>query len=249
MKKSPFLDHVVLITGGADGLGFAAACRLVDAQAIVCLLDIDGEKLAAAAAALGDRCRTYQVDITNEENVRRTVGLVFQEFGRIDGLINSAGITGQTNLKSHEVNLPNFDLVLALNVRGTFVACQAVLPHMLAANYGRILNIASIAGKEGNAGMVAYSTSKAAVIGLTKSMGKEYAETGITINALAPAVIRTALVEAMPDAQVQYMTDKIPMKRCGTLEEFAAMVEFIVSPANSFTTGFTFDLSGGRAVY
>jgi NAD(P)-dependent dehydrogenase (short-subunit alcohol dehydrogenase family) len=120
---------------------------------------------------------------------------------------------------------------------------------MLKNNYGRILHIASIAGKEGNAGMLAYSASKAAVIAMTKVQGKEYAETGITINALAPAVIKTALVEAMPESQVKYMTDKIPMKRCGTMEELANMVAFIVSAENSFTTGFTFDLSGGRAVY
>jgi 3-oxoacyl-[acyl-carrier protein] reductase len=120
---------------------------------------------------------------------------------------------------------------------------------MLQQQYGRILHIASIAGKEGNAGMIAYSASKAAVIAMTKVQGKEYADTGITVNALAPAVIQTALVEAMPDQQVKYMTDKIPMKRCGTLDEFAAMAVFIVSPENSFTTGFTFDLSGGRATY
>ena len=171
------------------------------------------------------------------------------EFGRIDLLVNCAGITGKTNLKSHEVDILDFDRVLGLNVRGTFLTCRAVLPLMLGRNYGRILNVASIAGKEGNAGMVSYSTSKAAVIGMTKAMGKEYAETGITINALAPAVIRTAMVDAMPEDQVKYMTDKIPMKRCGTMEEFAAVALFILSPANSFSTGFTFDLSGGRAVY
>ena len=120
---------------------------------------------------------------------------------------------------------------------------------MLKNNYGRILHVASIAGKEGNAGMLAYSASKAAVIGMVKVQGKEYAETGITVNAIAPAVIQTSLVEAMPQEQVKYMTDKIPMKRCGTLEELVAMVMFIVSPENSFTTGFTFDLSGGRATY
>lgn len=120
---------------------------------------------------------------------------------------------------------------------------------MLKSNYGRILHIASIAGKEGNAGMLAYSASKAAVIGMTKVQGKEYAETGITINALAPAVIRTPMVDAMPEQQVTYMTDKIPMKRCGTLDEVAAIALYILSPENSFTTGFTFDLSGGRATY
>lgn len=249
MNNSPFLNRVAIITGGADGLGFALARRLVDADATVCLLDINATKLDQARETLGDNCRTFVTDLCDETSVAKAVGDVASTCGRIDALVNSAGITGKTNLKSHEVDVANFDLVLKLNVRGTFLACQAVLPHMVAANYGRILNIASIAGKEGNAGMVAYSTSKAAVIGLTKSMGKEYAETGVTINALAPAVIQTALVDAMPEAQIKYMTDKIPMKRCGTLEEFAAMAEFIVSPANSFTTGFTFDLSGGRAVY
>ena len=120
---------------------------------------------------------------------------------------------------------------------------------MVKQNYGRILHIASIAGKEGNAGMFAYSASKAAVIGMTKVQGKEYAETGITVNALAPAVIKTALVDALPEEQVKYMTDKIPMKRCGTLEEVVNILTYIVSPQNSFTTGFTFDLSGGRATY
>ena len=249
MNISPFSGQVCLITGGADGLGFALAQRLIAADAIVCLLDINPEKLTRATAHLGDHCRTYTVDISQAKSVQAAVSAIMAEFHRLDVLVNSAGITGKTNLKSHEVKVANFDLVLALNVRGTFLACQAVLPHMLAANYGRILNVASIAGKDGNAGMVAYSTSKAAVIGLTKSMGKEYAETGVTVNALAPAVIQTALVEAMPETQVKYMTDKIPMKRCGSLEEFATMAEFIVSPANSFTTGFTFDLSGGRAVY
>src|ERR1022692_4169137 len=124
---------------------------------------------------------------------------------------------------------------------------QAVIGLMLARNYGRVLHIASISGKEGNAGMLAYSTSKAAVVAMAKVEGKEYAESGITINALAPAVIRTPMVAALPEAQVKYMTEKIPMKRCGTLEEFAAMAAFIVSPENSFTTGFTFDLTGGRA--
>ncbi len=132
---------------------------------------------------------------------------------------------------------------------GSYLTSKYVLPVMLKNNYGRILHIASIAGKEGNAGMLAYSSSKAAVIGMTKVQGKEYAGTGITINALAPAVIRTALVDAMPAQQVKYMTDKIPMRRCGTLEEAANHAAFIVSEQNSFTTGFTFDLSGGRATY
>jgi 3-oxoacyl-[acyl-carrier protein] reductase len=132
---------------------------------------------------------------------------------------------------------------------GSFYTSKHVLPKMLKNKYGRVLHIASISGKEGNAGMLAYSTSKAAVIGMTKVQGKEYAETGVTINALAPAVIRTAMVESLPDEQVKYMTDKIPMKRCGTLEEAASVAAFIVSPEASFSTAFTFDLSGGRATY
>jgi 3-oxoacyl-[acyl-carrier protein] reductase len=132
---------------------------------------------------------------------------------------------------------------------GSYLATKYAIPIMLKNNYGRILHIASIAGKEGNAGMLAYSASKAAVIGMTKVQGKEYAETGITINALAPAVIQTAMVDAMPAEQVRYMTDKIPMKRPGTLHEIAGMALYIISPQNSFTTGFTFDLSGGRATY
>lgn len=248
-QTTPLAGQICVITGGGDGLGLALARRLVANQTVVCLLDINPANLAKAQQELGEASRTYVVDITDEEAVRAAIAKIVAEFARIHVLVNSAGITGKTNLKSHEVPVADFDRVLALNLRGSLLTCQAVLPHMLAENYGRILNIASIAGKDGNAGMVAYSASKAAVIGMTKAMGKEYAETGITVNALAPAVIQTALVDAMPEAQVKYMTDKIPMKRCGTLEEFAAMAEFIVSPANSFTTGFTFDLSGGRAVY
>lgn len=247
--SSPFNNQVCIITGGADGLGFALAERLVQQNAYVCLFDINEANLKNAQAKLGERARIFVVDVTNEAAVQVATGAIAAEFQRIDALVNCAGITGKTNLKSHEVEISDFDRVMSLNVRGTFLTCQAVLPHMLTRNYGRILNVASISGKDGNAGMVSYSTSKAAVIGLTKAMGKEYAETGITINALAPAVIRTAMVAALPAEQVKYMTDKIPMKRCGTLEEFASVAEFIISPANSFSTAFTFDLSGGRAVY
>jgi 3-oxoacyl-[acyl-carrier protein] reductase len=249
--NSPFSleHHVAIITGGADGLGRALADRLVNSGAHVELFDLNAQKLAAAKASLGERCGTHALDVTDAEAVHTAVDRIASEQQRIDILINSAGITGQTNRKSHEIDLADFDRVFSINVRGTFIACQAVLPHMLRRHYGRILNIASIAGKEGNAGMVSYSSSKAAVIGMTKSMGKEYAETGITVNALAPAVIRTEMVNQVPPEQVKYMTDKIPMKRCGTLDEFAATAHFIVSPENSFSTGFTFDLSGGRATY
>jgi 3-oxoacyl-[acyl-carrier protein] reductase len=170
-----------------------------------------------------------------------------QQAGPVDILVNSAGITGITNIKSHEVDPANVELVFRVNFFGSYNTARAVLPGMLPQGYGRILHIASIAGKEGNPGMMAYSASKAAVIAMAKSQGKELAETGVTVNALASAVIRTPMVEAMPPQQVTYMTEKIPMKRCGTLEEIADMAAFIVSPEASFTTGFTFDLSGGRA--
>jgi NAD(P)-dependent dehydrogenase (short-subunit alcohol dehydrogenase family) len=184
-------------------------------------------------------------DVTRWEDVDR----VFQGFSQTDVLINSAGITGRTNLKCQDTDPADVEEVFRLNFFGCYHTSRAALPRMLERGYGRVLHIASIAGKEGNAGMLAYSASKAAVIGMTKVQGKEVAGTGVTVNALAPAVIRTPMVEAMPLEQVQYMTEKIPMQRCGSLEEFVAMVEFIVSPSCSFTTGFTFDLTGGRATY
>lgn len=242
-------EQVALISGGADGLGFALAQRLAQRGVRLALLDLNTEKLTRARAALGESATGFHVDVTQPDDVRATVEQIADAHGRIDILVNCAGMTGQTNIKSHEVQLDDYERVMNLNVRGSLITFQAVMPFMLARDYGRVLHIASISGKEGNAGMLAYSTSKAAVIGMTKVQGKEYAETGITINALAPAVIRTAMVENMPETQVTYMTDKIPMKRCGKLEEFATMAEFIVSPENSFTTGFCFDLSGGRATY
>merc|ERR1712232_82326 len=157
-------------------------------------------------------------------------------------------MTGVTNIKTHEVDPEDFTRVFDVNVKAMFLVCKAVLPNMLETGYGRIVNIASIAGKEGNAGMLAYSASKAAVIGLTKVMGKDYANVGkdITVNCFAPAVIRTAMVDALPEEQVKYMTDKIPMGRCGDLAEAAATICFAASPDCSFTTGFCFDCTGGR---
>lgn len=244
-----FEGKVAVITGAASGLGQVIAHKLIEEGAFLALLDLNKETLAGEFDRYQDRAKTYAIDITDEEQVVSTIENVVLAFGKIDILVNCAGITGVTNTQSHLVEVHNLKKVFDVNFMGSFYTSKAVLPEMLKNNYGRILHIASIAGKEGNAGMLAYSASKAAVIGMTKVQGKEYAGTGITVNAMAPAVIQTALVDAMPPEQVKYMTDKIPMKRCGTLEEAANLASYIVSDQNSFTTGFTFDLSGGRATY
>lgn len=239
---STFKDQVAIVTGAASGLGLAIATKLRAEGAKVALLDLNQSEPGPDAIS-------FAIDLTKQDQVTNVVNQIAERFGRIDILVNSAGVTGATNIKSHEVDVDNLRFVFEVNFMASFFTARAVLPWMLKQNYGRILHIASVAGKEGNAGMLAYSASKAAVIGMTKVQGKEYAETGITVNALAPAVIQTPMVDAMPEAQVKYMTDKIPMKRCGTLDEIAHMAAFIVSRETAFTTGFTFDMTGGRATY
>ncbi len=244
--------YTIAIVGAASGIGRATAALLAGRGASVVCLDRDGKgatETAASIIAAGGKATVHQIEITDRASQKPVWDAVLREAGQLHALVNCAGVTGKTNLKAHEVDPDDFDFVYRINMLGPLLVSQAVLPHMLERNYGRILHLASIAGKDGNAGMTAYSATKAGVIGMVKSMGKDYAETGVTINALAPAVIRTPMVAALPDAQVKYMTDKIPMKRCGELDEAAEMISFIVSPACSFTTGFTFDLTGGRAVY
>ncbi|MBX3082349.1 MAG: SDR family oxidoreductase [Anaerolineae bacterium] len=239
-----FSEQTILVTGAASGLGAAIVGRFVERGAKVIALDIDADRLAQVHAGVIGKIEPLVCDVTNVEAVEAAL-----KDRKIDVLINCAGITGTTNVKSYEVDPKNVELVFKVNFFGSYYTSRAVLPGMVARGYGRVLHIASISGKEGNAGMLAYSSSKAAVIGMTKVQGKEVAGTGVTVNAIAPAVIMTPLVEAMPPAQVKYMTDKIPMARPGSMDELTAMVEFIVSPENSFTTAFTFDLSGGRATY
>mgnify|MGYP001111826275 CR=1 FL=1 len=244
--------YTIAVVGAASGIGRATAVLAASRGAEVICLDRDEDGIRAVAdeiTASGGKASAHVIDIADPITQQSAWDAILGEGRPLHALVNCAGITGRTNLKAHVVDLDDFDRVYRINMLGALLVSQAVLPHMLDRNYGRILHIASIAGKEGNAGMTAYSATKAGLIGMVKSMGKDYAATGITINALAPAVIRTPLVAAMPEAQVTYMTDKIPMKRCGELAEAAEMIAWIVSPACSFTTGFTFDLSGGRATY
>lgn len=241
---SSFQNQTIVVTGAASGLGAAIVARFAQHQARVIALDLSESGLAQLETANGNHIEPVVCDVTDLNAVEKALADL-----PVSVLINCAGITGKTNLKSYEVDPVDVERVFRVNFFGSYHTSRVVLPKMVTRGYGRVLHIASIAGKEGNAGMLAYSASKAAVIGMTKVQGKEVAGTGVTVNALAPAVIMTPLVEAMPDEQVKYMTSRIPMARCGTLDEVAAMVEFIVSPQASFTTGFTFDLSGGRATY
>jgi 2-dehydro-3-deoxy-L-rhamnonate dehydrogenase (NAD+) len=235
----------IVITGAASGLGQAICARFTRLGAAVRGIDVNQASLRAVQTDLGKNFVPVICDVTIWEEVVHA----FQQLPPVDVLVNCAGITGKTDLRSDETDPADVERVFRVNFFGSYHTYKAILPQMANRGYGRLLHIASISGKEGNAGMLAYSASKAAVIAMTKVQGKEMAGTGVTVNALAPAVIRTALVDAMPERQVRYMTDKIPMGRCGSLNEVVAMVEFIVSPGCSFTTGFTFDLSGGRATY
>jgi len=248
-----FSEQVAIVTGGADGIGKVVVERLAREGAKVTIFDVGAEKSEATCgefAEAGLRVDFEIVNIADDAGVKAAIDAVCERNGgRLDILVNCAGIVGPTATTITDVDVADFDQVSAVNLRGTFSVTKHALAAMKPRDYGRILLFASIAGKEGNAGMVSYSTTKAGVIGLTKTVGKEFAETGITVNAIAPAVIRTAMVDGIAPEQVKYMTDKIPMKRCGTLDEVAALTSWIVSPEASFNTGFTFDLTGGRAVY
>lgn len=252
MDYFPTRPYTAMVAGAASGIGAAAAQFLASQGVQVACLDRD----AAAAKAVVERivgdggiAQAHYADVCDPSSVAAACGEIFESRRQVHAMVNCVGITGHTDVPAHEVALDDFDRVYRVNLRGALVLSQAMLPHMLSFDYGRILHVASIAGKEGNARMTAYSATKAGLIGLVKSLAKDYAETGITVNGLAPAVIRTPLVDALPEATVTYMTEKIPMRRCGELQEAAAMIAWILSPACSFTTGFTFDLSGGRATY
>jgi len=254
MSENRFENQSAVITGGADGIGKAIARRLAAEGADVTIFDLNEASITAAIGEFADVGLSLRGEIVNIAEERDVIAgfeatLARSAGGSLDIMINCAAIVGPTNRKITDVTTAEFDLETAVNLRGTFLMTKHAILAMEPQHYGRVLNFASIAGKEGNAGMSPYSSTKAGVIGLVKSVGKEYAETGITVNAIAPAVIRTPMVDEIHPDQVKYMTDKIPMKRCGSLDEIAALSCWIVSKEASFCTGFTFDLSGGRAVY
>ena len=239
-REARFSGRVALVTGAASGIGEAVARRLLAEGARVASLDLSARCPEGALALTGDVSRSAEV----EQAVERAEG----ELGPLDVLVCSAGITGES-LKTVDVTDEEWTAVMATNASGVFYCNRAVLPGMVERGYGRIVNVASIAGKEGNPMAAAYSASKAAVIALTKAIGKDVARTGVLVNAIAPAVIDTPLLEGVSEEHIEYMVERIPMGRVGEPEEVAALVCWLASDECSFSTGATFDLSGGRAAY
>lgn len=247
-----FTSQVTVISGGAEGIGKAIALRLLNEGAKVVLFDFNEKKLGDTVRELGNLgfdVMAELVDISDEKQVQQGFEKVVKVYGRIDVMINSAGIVGPTGTSILDYEVNDFDKVYTVNLRGAFLMSKYALRNMVKSHYGRILLIASIAGKEGNPFMAGYSATKSGVIGLVKGLGKEFADKGISINGLAPAVIRTPMNEDTAPEQLAYMTSKIPMGRLGTVDEVASMAAFIVSKENSFSTGFVYDISGGRATY
>ncbi len=244
---SRFAGRAAIITGGASGLGKAVAQRIVAEGGAVALWDVNPDALAAARDEVGAR-DIQALDVSDPAAVEAAAAASASALGKIDILVCSAGITGAT-APVHEYPLDSWRRVIDINLNGLFYCCRAVVPLMLAGGYGRIVNIASVAGKEGNPNASAYSTSKAGVIGLTKSLGKELAGKGVTVNSLTPATFDSPILDQLPQSQVDYMRSKIPMGRLGNVDESAAMVCFMASEECSFTTASTFDTSGGRTTF
>lgn len=244
--------YAILVIGAGAGIGRATACYLAEHGASVLAADRDlsgAQGTADAICAAGGDARAAYADVTEPESVRDAVARTIAAFGALHAVVNSAGVQGPLGRPSHEVEVDAFERTLRVNLTAGLVVAREAVPHMLANGYGRIAHVASIAGKEGNPHMIGYSASKAGLIGMVKAQGKEYAGTGVTVNAIAPAVIRTPFLDDQPQSVIDYMVAKIPMGRVGTTDEVAATLAFMVSRECSFTTGFTFDLSGGRATY
>ncbi len=248
MNQIDLNGQVAVITGGAQGLGFAIAKRLVASGAKVSLWDMNADLLATAKAELGAAASTVAVNITSYDAVAAAVAEVEKSLGKLDILVHSAGIAGK-NAPLDEYDLDEWRRVIDIDLNGAFYVNRAVLPGMKARNYGRIVNIASIAGKEGNPNASAYAAAKAGVIGMTKAVGKEVAKYDIAINAITPATAKTRILDELKPEFIDYMLSRIPRGRFLEVEEAANMVAWLVSKENSFTTASVFDLSGGRATY
>lgn len=246
-----FDGQVAIVTGAATGIGYGTAKRLGAEGAKLLIVDRDrsqGEQSTAELVAHGTDVRLEVGDVAEPTVVTDAVDQAINTWGRVDVLINNAGIVGKTG-PIWELPVDEMDHVYRTNLRAVYLFCHTVIPHMLERGYGRIVNVASIAGKEGNPRMVPYSSSKAAVIGLTKSVGKELAPTGITVNCVTPAVVRTRMGENLPAEEIDYMVERIPMGRTGEIDEVASLITWIASSECSFSTGAVFDISGGRATY
>jgi 3-oxoacyl-[acyl-carrier protein] reductase len=248
MNQLDFQGRHAVITGGATGLGYAIAQRLLQSGGSVTLWDRDDATAQKAAMSLGPKAQAMAVDVSDHLAVAKAAEQTKAKAGRIDALVNSAGITGP-NTKVWDYPVDGWRQVMDVNVNGLFYCCRAVVPFMRESGYGRIVNIASVAGKDGNPNASAYSASKAAVIALTKSLGKELADTQVRVNCVTPAAVKTAIFDQMTQEHIQFMLSKIPMGRFGTPEEIAAMVAWLCTEDCSFSTGAVFDLSGGRSTY
>ena len=248
MNKFDLTNRVAIVTGGAQGFGFAITKRFLESGAEVIIWDIDQKAIEMALKELSsDRCSYQIVDVTNFENISKNLEKITKE-KNIDIFVNNAGMAG----KNTQVwNYPNDEWlkVMNLDLNSVFYCCKAIVPHMIKNNYGRIVNIASIAGKEGNPNASAYSTAKAGVIGLTKSLGKELADKNISVNAVTPAAAKTRIFDQMTEEHINYMLSKIPRQRFAKVEELASLVTWLSAEENSFSTAAVFDLSGGRATY
>ena len=250
MNKIDLTHRAAIVTGGARGIGFAIATRLLESGASVSLWDVDAAALDHAAGELRSLGTVHivAVDVTSAESTEAAAAATALAFGKLDILVNNAGIAG-ANAKTWETDPAEWRRVLDINLTGPFHCCRAVIPHLLRNGYGRIVNIASIAGKEGNPNAAHYSASKAGVIALTKSLGKELATSNVIVNCVTPAAIETDIFKQMSQTHIDYMLSKIPMGRFGQTGEAAALVAWLCSEDCSFSTGATFDLSGGRATY
>ena len=249
-NKIDLKDRTAVVTGGAQGIGRAIVERLLASDAAVAIWDRDIKLAQQTAAALKSRGRVeaVAVDVTDLKQIEHARDETAKVFGRVDILVNNAGIAG-ANAKTWETEVEEWRKVMRINLDGPFICSRAVVPGMIAQNYGRIVNIASIAGKEGNPNAAHYSASKAGVIALTKSLGKELAGYDIAVNAVTPAAAKTAIFDQLKQEHIDFMLSKIPRNRFVTVDEVAALVAWIASQDNSFTTGAVFDISGGRATY